>query len=68
MFHAHQDTGSGGVDFVTGAYFFCATIVSIFAAYYAMKFVAVQRETREAAEKRRQRQVEVKKKEQEHDD
>ena len=53
MFHGHQDTGGGGVDFVTGAYFFCATIFSIFAAYYAMKITAMQRETREAAEKRK---------------
>ena len=60
MFHGHQDTG-GGPDFATGAFFFCTTVVSVFVAYYAMKFAAMQREQREAAEKH-QRQVEVKKK------
>ena len=63
MFHGHQDTGGGGVDFTTGAYFFCSAIFSIFAAYYAMKFAVMRREQREAAEKRRQKlSEEVKKK------
>jgi len=62
MFHSHGD-GSGGVDFSTGAYFFCSAIISVFGAYYAMKFAAMRREQREAAEKRRQKlSTEVKRK------
>jgi hypothetical protein len=49
MFHGHHDIG--GPNFETGAFFFITALVSVFAAYYTMKFMVFRREAREKANK-----------------
>ena len=54
MFHGHHEF-SGGPSFETGAFFFIAALVSLFAAYYTMKFMVFRREEREKRQKPQRR-------------
>ena len=59
MFHGHHDF-NGGPSFETGAFFAITALVSLFAAYYTMKFMVFRREAREKANKSLKNRLEQK--------